>query len=665
MRAFLVGLWLGLFLLASVAQARDESPAYRVAPVAAWVIDPIKFTPKSKADGREALHWWLADARAGFVDGDVKQYLHWAVSVDSADGVSQMAQQEISFQPDYQQVILHRLGLWRDGRWSDRLERTEITVANRESQFEQGMAAGLRSLLLVVPDVRVGDLVEISYSIEGSNPVLAGVRGGSLHLAATSSVERHRVEVVRDRGRPMHLAVLGKTALTLPQWTEAGAYQRLVIEQRQTPALQLVDAVPPEFVWMPMLEYSEASGWPAVVAWAQDLFQSRADDPAVARVLGDLRADGDEQAQILAALRFVQQDVRYFAQLLGDNSHRPHSVSEILDKRLGDCKDKSLLLVSLLRGLGFDAYPALYSNESQAAVITALPRGTVFDHAIVMLEHEGKRYWLDPTIPSQSGRLNELGFYSHGAALIVRAGETTPVPTKAVSELPAVVALTEQLQVGADGRGDLSVRFEYGREMAEYQRSRISAVGQRQMDQIHRDYYTRRFGPLEMADSPRWDLDRPGNGVSVEQHYRLSAPTRNGGDGSAVRIENSGLADMFQPPSVVDREAPMAQFHPLELRYRFELQLAEGMRLSSQPEALTIDAPGFHFEQAVQQDGDTWVLTQIARSQSRNIAAGDVRAYAQAVDRARQHAGMQLKLSGARTDDDERRERLRKMLQGE
>jgi hypothetical protein len=665
MRSLAVWCLVSLWALAFAAHARDPDPAYRVAPSGSWVVDPIEFAPKGTADGREALHWWLADARAGFVDGDVKQYLHWAVSVTSADGVSQMAQQEISFQPDYQQVVLHRLGLWRDGAWNDRLEATEITVANRENQFERGMAVGLRSLLLVVPDVRVGDLVEISYSIEGSNPVLAGVRGGSLYLAASSFNERHRVELVRDRGRAMHTALLGAGTLKLPEWTDSGPYQRLVIDQRRTPAIALMDSVPPEHVLVPMLEFSEASGWPEVVAWAQALFQPRADDPAVAEVLARIRKAGDEQAQILAALRFVQQDVRYFAQLLGDNSHRPHTLNEILDKRLGDCKDKSLLLVSLLRGLGLDAHPALYSNESQAAVIAALPRGTVFDHAIVVLDFAGKRYWLDPTIASQSGRLDELGFYSRGAALIVRAGEVAPVVTAAATESPALVALSERLQVGQDGRGELNVRFEYGRELAEYQRSRVGAVGQRQLEQANRDYYTRRFGPVEHADEARWELDRPGNGVSIEQRFRLSAPTRSSGDGSVVPIENSGLAELFPAPSVVDRSAPWAQMHPVELRYRFELQLAEGMQLSSLPEPVTIDAPGFHFEQSVQQEDNAWVLTQVARSRSRNVAAADVRAYALALDRARKHAGMQLRLSGARSDDDVRRERLRKLLQGD
>ena len=70
-------------------------------------------------------------------------------------------------------------------------------------------------------------------------------------------------------------------------------------------------------------------------------------------------------------------------------------------------------------------------------------------------------------------------------------------------------------------------------------------------------------------------------------------------------------------------------------------------------------------EPDVQQESGALVLTQSARSLSRVVAAADLRAYARAIAQAHEQSGMRLHLLGARTDDDTRRDRLRKLLQGD
>lgn len=652
-------------LLAGSGLSAADEQSYRWATPGPWIIDPVSIEPAAATADGEALRWWLIDSRSGLVDNDHKHYLHLAATVTSASGLSQLAQQQITFQPDYQKVVLHRLGLWRDGQWSDRQQQTTLTMAAVEEQFDQGMTTGMSKLLLVVPDVRVGDLVEFSYSVEGSNPILAGVQGGSLQLATVEANERLRVEVIRDPQRQVHLAMSGPNAGAIPKWQPAGAYEHVVIDLHPVPVVPLQDAVPPEHLQVPTLEFSEAADWSAVNAWAQELFQIAPDDPTLKAQLDELRRIKDPEQQILSTLRFVQRDVRYFARLLGENSHRPHPLAQILEQRLGDCKDKTLLLTSLLRGLGYQAYPALYSTESEGAVLQQLARGTVFDHAIVALDYSGQRYWLDPTLTIQRGKLDELGFYSLGAALLVGGPDSGPVVTAPASEQPATVDLTEQLVLAADGSGELLMRFEYGREMAEIQRDRIDARGQRQLEQGYRDYYARRFGAIAEAQPADFQLDQPGNRVRVEQRFKLKSPTRSPGSGSVVRIENSALADLFAAPVVVDRDAPWRQIYPLELRYRFELTLAPEQQLRATLPPMTVDAPGFSFQQSVERSGNSVIFSQVARSLSRSVAAADVPQYSRALKRVYEHVGYDLSLAGTKSDDDERRQRLRKLLQGD
>ena len=63
----------------------------------------------------------------------------------------------------------------RGGSWKNQLDPAAVTLARRESEFENDMATGSVTALLVLSDVRVGDVVRVSYTIEGENPILQGL----------------------------------------------------------------------------------------------------------------------------------------------------------------------------------------------------------------------------------------------------------------------------------------------------------------------------------------------------------------------------------------------------------------------------------------------------------------------------------------------------------
>ena len=116
------------------------------------------------------------------------------------------------------------------------------------------------------------------------------------------------------------------------------------------------------------------------------------------------------RARVLGALQWVQGEIRYFSVSLGESTHRPHDPAWVVQRRYGDCKDKTYLLVSLLRELGIDAQPMLVSLQSRRMPAKLLPSPEVFDHAIVRVRLQGKSYYLDGTRPAQSaGRLDTIG----------------------------------------------------------------------------------------------------------------------------------------------------------------------------------------------------------------------------------------------------------------
>jgi len=121
----------------------------------------------------------------------------------------------------------------------------------------------------------------------------------------------------------------------------------------------------------------------------------------------------------------VQSEVRYFSISLGENSHRPEVPDVVLRRRYGDCKDKSFLLIALLRELGIKSRPVLLEIGRHRGLETTLPSAQLFDHAIVEVTVRDRKYYLDPTRLGQHGNLERMGQAHEDSQILVVAPETT------------------------------------------------------------------------------------------------------------------------------------------------------------------------------------------------------------------------------------------------
>src|SRR4029079_10389972 len=127
---------------------------------------------------------------------------------------------------------------------------------------------------------------------------------------------------------------------------------------RDVPAARAPDDVPEDHDLVPWVELSDLTRWDQGVAWGLDLFEP---PKVTARPLVELAdsirtSEATAEARTLAVIHKVQDDIRYFALSIAESSHRPAAPEVVLERRFGDCKDKSLLAVALLRELGIDAH---------------------------------------------------------------------------------------------------------------------------------------------------------------------------------------------------------------------------------------------------------------------------------------------------------------------
>ncbi len=138
--------------------------------------------------------------------------------------------------------------------------------------------------------------------------------------------------------------------------------------------------------------------WADFASLTSDIIEPRIPaNPAVAeRAAALVKGKTDRWDRIRAITEFVQKEITYLSLTLEKDSlagYRPHVPGEVLQGKLGDCKDKATLVVSMLRSIGEKAFVVLLYAGNPKAVSQDWPSQS-FNHAIVAIA-------ADESVPAQ------------------------------------------------------------------------------------------------------------------------------------------------------------------------------------------------------------------------------------------------------------------------
>lgn len=652
----------------SPAEHTRDGVKFSTGPDPAFVVRrdlPAQWDPA--APGADDRRWrvWRFETQADRRGGRDVVFYDYAFQARTASLLGEAGKFQIDFNPEYQRMTLHRVELLRDGRWENRLVPDKISLARREEDFEQDMTNGSVTALIVLEDVRVDDVVRLSYSIAGSNPILAGQTTDWTTLAWRNPMLQSRLRVLYDPGT--EIAVHRENTTVQPQQRRRADALEVVVEANATTPVVEEGSYPVWYQPYPRISIAPKRRWDEVVAWALPLYP-KVSEPFDAELEARIvrwRALPDAAARLTAALRTVQNDVRYFGVEIGDNTHKPNPPQQVWRNRYGDCKDKVYLLMTILERLGIEAVPALVSIDRGRAIGDFVPSASAFDHVIVRARIDGRDVWVDPTLTQQGGDPRRADLSDYGMALPVVAGQTALQPIPAPAEANAGVEVIERFEPAVDG-GEVifSVETVYTGSSADYQRRSTLSANEDDLARRYAEYYRKRFGELDVISRPKVEDDMERNVLRVREKYALKSPlqTQSGG----VRVLET-YAETLQGastlPNAVQRTGPL-DFVPRG-RYRHELTVAlpERWKPAFTGDKTEIGADAFRYARRVDiQERQVQVVydLQVQRSE---VPADAVAAHLREVRKLRGDLSANLRFTiPAAQDDAQRQERLRDLL---
>ena len=627
-----------LFLGASAYPlALEGQGEYEVGPVPSWVTELFpaldRPLPAGAVPGGSELLLIDRQDRVGSVR---ESFFHLAYRLVDEAAVQGGSQIEISLDPTYQTLVLHTIRVTRSGESVDQLPVARIQVVQRETRMEYQIYDGSQSVVVLLPDIRPDDIIEYSYTLRGSNPVFEDHYFASFAGQLEVPVDRMHFRVLWPRGRTLFLRA--DDAMPQPTIQETGQYREYVWDRADAQP-RLVDSdLPPWFDPLPTVQLSDFEDWGEVATWGQSLFDLTLPLPVELETwLADLRSRETSAAgQALASLRFVQDEVRYLGIELGVNSHLPYPPATVMQRRYGDCKDKSLLLIAMLRELGIEAHPVLVSTVYGEHLGDFHPTASLFDHAIVRVRVDDAWYFMDPTILHQRGDLEEVS-PGYGSVLVLADGIDSLVRS------PSAPASEPSIEIGARfALGDVGsvvtaeIRSAYRGPSATSMRQTIRNNSTEQLQQGYVEYYAGLYPSIESTRGLEVEDDEDNNVVRTIETYSIP-DFWDQPEGSEV-VEGEfyamELADAIGSPTTVNRTMPLGVSHRTHIRYTIEATFAEGWSIS--PELESLDTEATRFEYRVSAEGDvltlSWEYETLADHVTAERAADHIRSMERAAD---------------------------------
>jgi len=182
---------------------------------------------------------------------------------------------------------------------------------------------------------------------------------------------------------------------------------------------------------MPWLNLSTLKAWKPVSDVMYKAYRDAAEPSEAIRKLAlkiTEKAVSDEE-KIKALYYYMDKNIKYIFAHLGRGGYVPHRSQEIMNQMYGDCKDQTTLLISMLKAVGIEAYPALLNAAEDIVKPETLPNLRMFNHVIVYVPKY--KMWIDttgthftfPGIPWNLG--NKVAFVLNGSG-----GEFRTIPER-------------------------------------------------------------------------------------------------------------------------------------------------------------------------------------------------------------------------------------------
>ncbi|WJY18039.1 DUF3857 domain-containing protein [Alteriqipengyuania flavescens] len=466
----------------SPALAGDE-PIYAPAP------DWVEVIPASEVDSDTGPSDRLIDTQIWIDEGTVHRYEERIVRLDSTEALTSAGTLQTTWLPDKGDLTIHALQILRGGEVIDLIEQgVRFDTLRRERGLEMRFLDGVLTATVAVPGLKVGDRLRVAYSTSLNDQAL-GNEIQARHFLPSEPQQIGRSRVIASWAADDDILWSAGPDVEGIETETVGGRTRLSLELPIARRKPVPYDAPSRFKRPPILEITSFANWQELSREMAPHFETAATIEPGGELAGKVAAiraaSTDLLTRAVAATRLVQEDISYLMNGLDGGNYLPQNAELTWDKKYGDCKAKSVLLLSMLRELGIESQAVLVTTQGGDALseVTALPGH--FDHMIVRATIDGVDYWIDGTSNgTRATNIGEVPPFYYALPLTAEGTDLVPMTQREQPWPDQIMTTVLDLSAGIDLPGLSTMRIQaFGAGGASFKQfaAQLDAQGKQEM----------------------------------------------------------------------------------------------------------------------------------------------------------------------------------------
>jgi hypothetical protein len=552
-------------LFLSTAAAAGPPPEVQYGPPPAWVYPHPTSTDDTKASDaifRVIYH----DTQERVTSGAVETYSAYRLKILKPEAL-ELGNVRVLWSPSAGPATVHYVHIIRDGNVIDVLKQAKLKVIERETGLEQSILDGNLTAVLQVPDLRVGDELEFAATIVRHEPAFGTHKAGVAQLGAGGIPGTFRYRLLWPATSALRTRLSKDLPATAPK--QEGGFRSIDVELRDPPTIPDVEGAPPRYNLHRVIEYSDYAGWPDLSKQMWPLFDKASGlepNSAVRSEAAKIAAATKDPVQRAeAALRLVQDQVRYVYVGLNGGNYVPASADETWKRRFGDCKAKTVLLIAILRELGIEAEPVVVNSKGGDGTNERLPDPQLFDHVLVRATVAGKPYWLDGTrLGDRHLDMIPAPDFEWALPLSARGSELIKVPA-VTSAYPQTISVVDiDATAGFEKDATWSVKNVVHGDEAFAIESRLATLSPADAERAVKTYFRQSLSDVE-PDQVGWSYDERHAGLVLKMKGKGKVDwDGDDSDGHSFTLPGGGFyaPNKLERPKDQDQAAAWAVTYP-------------------------------------------------------------------------------------------------------
>ena len=386
-----------------------------------------------------------------FEDGRRKETLHVVFKVLSEGGKDD-GDIEIGYNSRTQTAsIVYARTITREGKIIP-LNENATQVVTPYSEYPS--YSDYKVLTFSMPGVSVGSIIDYKVVIEEKMPHIEGKFSDEFYFQMYDPTYVCRYKVITPKDTDLKYLVLNplQGIEISPKIIRDGDKKIYLWEYKYIPQIIKEKSMPPKEEMAFSILVTTMNSWEEFSHWWRRKIEGKTEpDEAIKAKVGELTKDLlTSKEKIEAIFDYVKREIRYVSIDLGKSGYEPENAIKVFVNKYGDCKDKSTLLISMLRVAGIPAYYVLIPTTHIGNLIKDFPYPFQFDHCIVVTENKGGYHFLDPV--GESHRFDSLlGMDQNRDVLIFKDKEIVFANTPLAKPEEKAYHSQSQIKIGSDG----------------------------------------------------------------------------------------------------------------------------------------------------------------------------------------------------------------------